>query len=164
MASLPVGLIKAAEALAPEERGGSLLAWLRDAPDGSIRVSVASIARIEEARPEWQAIGPESGVALKVPQAGGKVSLQSWATRAGALSRTRYLLASVTAERWNALVAQCEILPDRIIRIGSDRARPIALGYRSASLPRAIERTVPPDASRGPKIISARGWPVPHEK
>ena len=141
MASLPVGLIKAAEALAPEERGGSLLAWLRDAPDGSIRVSVASIARIEEARPEWQAIGPESGVALKVPQAGGKVSLQSWATRAGVLSQTRDLLAGVAAERWNVPVAQCEICPtasSTSTRIG---ARPIALGYRSASLPRAIERT-----------------------
>jgi hypothetical protein len=120
-ASLPVGLVAAAEALEAEAPGGSLLAWLRETPDGSIRVSIATVAKIGDAGPEWRAIGPVSGVALKLPHAPGKMSLQSWETRTRALSHTRDLVAGVVAERWKVPAAECEILPDRIVHTGSDR-------------------------------------------
>ncbi len=120
-ASLPVGLAAAAEALATEERNGSLLAWLREAPDGSIRASVATFAKRGAAGPAWHEIGPVGGIALETTPAAGRPSLQNWTTRTEALSQTRALLARVAAERWHVPAAACEVLPDCIVHTGSDR-------------------------------------------
>ena len=125
-ASAPVALTSAAKAAEAAETGG-LLAWLRVAPDGAVRVSAATLVA-DGTGPTWHTVGPADGIALSLAATpgGGPASLQSWQGRQEACAAARDVLVKIAARRWDVSLNECQAAQGRIFHARSGRQ----VGYR----------------------------------
>ena len=116
----------AAKAAEAAETGG-LLAWLRVAPDGAVRVSAATLVT-NGTGPAWRTVGPTDGIALNLAAmpGGGPASLQSWQCRQEACAAARDVLAKIAARRWGVPQDECQAAQGQIVHARSGRQ----VGYR----------------------------------
>lgn len=123
---LPAALAAAGQKLENEEGIGNLLAWLRVAPDGVVRVSVATSAGPSQDGYPWRSIVSEQDIAITSQRVGGHVSLLAWKSRQDAVAATRTLLTGLAANQWNVMAADCALRQSHIVHAPSGHQS----GYR----------------------------------